>query len=280
MISKSACIYEVDYSTVSGDRILPFVITLNTGTSLLYPGEGLNQTFCYDVVAVGQDDSRYADLSHLLLGICSGITKEDIAGITVFINGEEQKIVWGENVGIVTIDTPTGCSGLKFDFPLDKVEGQMQICISFYKAYGIGPVNICLFGGETTATGLAICGPSCDGEKACDSVFYQQETVCVPVKVTPFATPGTARTTCCGAATVSRESLCPGSQTSCSFVITQNLCIEIPVSFGATVETGAAVVQCGTVSETSCDCSDTSGVTETEAVRKTTETKNRNIFGR
>jgi hypothetical protein len=255
MLTKSSCIYEADYSGVSGERILPFVVTLNTGTSLLYPGEGLNQTFCYDIVAVGENDSQCADLSHLVLGICSGITREDIADVTVFVDGEEQKVVWGENVGIVTSDTTGGCGGLKFDFSLDKAEGQMEIRLSLYKTYAIGPVSICLFGGETTATGLTICGPSCSGEKACDSVFYQQETVCVPVKVTPFATPGTARTTCCGTGSVSRESLCPGSQTSCNFVITQKLCIEIPVSFGALVETGDAVVQCGTLSETSCECS-------------------------
>lgn len=34
-----------------------------------------------------------------------------------------------------------------------------------------------------------------------------------------------------------------GNQTSCSFTITQSLCIEIPISFGAVIETGTPTVQ-------------------------------------
>lgn len=282
MITSASCNSRVDYSMVTGDRILPFIFSLNMDDSILYPSEGQYQKFCYDIAGVGQDTSQYADLSHFLLGICSSITQSDIVDITVTINGDPQTVVWGENVEIKTPenpDNPTGCIGLKFDFPLDKQMGLMQVCISLRTPYNIGPVNICLYGGGTTATGLAICGPACGESGPCESVFYQKETVCVPVKVTPFATPGTAKATCCGEPIVRTGTQCSGNQTSCSFTITQNLCVEIPISFGAVIETGTAVVQCGTVSETECDCSDSSQEIPTTAQRRD-ESKERRFFNR
>ena len=263
MQTKTSCNNQIDYSKIMGDRVLPFVFTLNLEDSILYPEEGEYQTFCYDIEGVGQDTSTYADLSHFLLGICDEIQADDILEITVVRNGQQQTVIWGENVEIKTPekpDNPTGCTGLKFDFSLDKVDGTMEVCIVLAEPYSIGPVNVCIFGGNTTATGLMICGPVCGGAEPCDSVFYQKETVCVPVTVTPFANPGTIRTTCCGDPIVrtGTDSACQGSRTSCSFTITQSLCIEIPISFGAVVETGDAVVQCGGVSEEECDCSDDS----------------------
>lgn len=258
MKTDTVCNNRVDYSAFPGDRILPFVFSLNLEDSLLYPSEGEYQRFCYDILAVGEESSQYADLSHFLLGICDSIAQEDFIEITVFINGEPQKVVWGENVEIKTAekpDNPTGCTGLKFDFSLDKQVGFMQVCISLRKVYEIGPVNICLYGGRVTATGLSICGPVCGGTTSCESVFYQKETVCVPVRVTPFAEPGTAKAVCCGEPIVRPGGQCSGNQTSCSFTITQSLCVEIPISFGAEIETGTAVVQCGDVSEKECDCS-------------------------
>ena len=282
MKMNAVCNNQVDYSNVQGDRILPFIFSLNMEDSILHPSEGEEQKFCYDIIAVGEDTSRYADLSHFLMGICSSITKNDIAEITVAVNGEPQNVIWGENVEIKTDENPyhpTGCTGLKFDFPLDKQIGMMQICISFHRPYEIGPVNICLYGGGTTATGLEICGPACGGNSSCESTFYQQETVCVPVKVTPFAKPGTAKTVCCGKAVVSPGAQCPGSQTSCSFTVTQKLCVEIPISFGAVVETGTAVVQCGNVSETECNCSDNEPEISTSAP-KNGEVKEYRFFNR
>ena len=52
---------------------------------------------------------------------------------------------------------------------------------------------------------------------------------------------------------------------------------EYPISFGAVIETGTAVVQCGTVSETECDCSDTT-VEFSSAARRTSEVKERCFF--
>ena len=100
MSKHSKCNNIVDYSTVVGNRILPFEFSLNLGESVLYPSAGQYQKFCYDVKGIGQDTSQYADLSHFLLGICSSITKDDIVDISVIVDGEKQDVVFGKNVEI------------------------------------------------------------------------------------------------------------------------------------------------------------------------------------
>ena len=102
----TSCNYETDYSTVIGERILPFVFSLNTETSVLTPKPGEYQRFCYDIAGVGTDTPLYADLSHFLLGICSAITQEDILDVTVVIDGKSQNVILGENVELKTIQHP------------------------------------------------------------------------------------------------------------------------------------------------------------------------------
>lgn len=258
MQSNTNCSNVADYSQVAGERILPFVFTLNTEDSILNPGENEKQRFCYDVQGVGQDTSRFADLSHFLLGICKDIRQEDIVSVTVVVDGVPRQVKWGENVEIKTEDhpdNPTGCIGLKFDFGLDKVDGMMQVCFTMEHPFAIGPVIVCAFGGNVTMNSLSVCGPVC-GEMpvGCSPVFFQTESVCVPVTVTPFAEPGDATVSCCGNPVVRTEDRCPGTRTSCTFTVTQTLCIRIPITFGADVETGPATVQCGEVSEIPCSC--------------------------
>ena len=259
MKTENRCSFEIDYSEIPGEKILPFTVSLNTEESVLYPSEGQLQKFCYLITGVGQDLPQYADLSHFLLNICSTITREDISEITVSINDDPQTIIWGENVEFKTKenpDPPTECIGLKFDFPLNKEIGYMKICFSLKNIYPVGPVDVCLFGGGTTAAGLTICGPVCSETNECESLFNHKETVCVPVTVTPFARPGSARTICCGKPEISTETSCYGERTSCSFTVSQELCIELPITFGAQVETGSISVQCDGVSNGSCSCSD------------------------
>lgn len=260
MKANPSCNLQIDYSGMTGERRLPFVISLNLEDSILTPSENEHQKFCYDIVGVGNDQPQDADLNHLLFGICPFIKEEDIVDLSVSINDDPQTILWGENAEIKTAenpDQPTGCVGLKLDFPLNKINGYMKVCFSLRTVYTIGPVNVCLFGGNTTATGLTVCGPVCGSSESCESIFYQKESICVPVTITPYATPGTATATCCGTPIIRQGTTCGGEQTSCTFTVTQNLCIEIPISFGAAIETGAASVQCGNVSEEPCDCSET-----------------------
>lgn len=263
-----ACNLEIDYSTVPGGRVLPFQISLNLTDSILDPSIGENQRFCYDVVAVGEDTSLYADLSHLVLGICDEIPAEEIVNITVVINGVAQEVVFGEggNVELRTADSPdppTGCPGLKFDFPLDKVYGTMRICFELTVAREVAGIDVCLFGGNTTAEGLKICGPICEkqGDGSCPVVGYQRFTVCVPVTVTPFAHVGTPITNCCGEPIVTAGDVCPRNGGVCRFTISQEICVAVPVEFGARAVAGTPSVQCGKASNknicTDCTPADT-----------------------
>lgn len=249
-----ACNLEVDYSTFPGERILPFQISLNLTDSVLAPAAGENQRFCYDVVAVGKDNSMYADLSHLVLGICDTIPAEEIVNITVTINDVAQEVVFGKdgNVELRSTDKPdppTGCPGLKFDFPLDKVYGVMQLCFELTTPREVSPINVCLFGGNVTAEGLTICGPGCDPQEGgCPVVGYQRSTVCVPVTVTPFAHVGTPVASCCGAPVVTTGDVCPRNGGICHFTISQEICVAVPVEFGARAVAGTPSVQCGEAS--------------------------------
>ena len=267
-IRTPACNLEVDYSTVPGERVLPFRIFLNLTDSILDPAAGENQRFCYDVVAVGEDTSLFADLSHLVLGICDEIPAEEIVNITVSINGVAQDVVFGEggNVELRTADKPdppTGCPGLKFDFPLDKVYGTMQICFELTEAREVAGINVCLFGGNTTAQGLQICGPICEKQDggSCPVVGYQRSTVCVPVTVTPFARVGTPVTNCCGEPVVTAGDVCPRNGGVCRFTIRQEICVAVPVEFGARAVAGTPSVQCGEASNKNIctDCTPADG---------------------
>ena len=260
-----ACNLEIDFSRVTGDRILPFKISLNLADSVLDPSAGENQRFCYDVTAVGEDNSMFADLSHLVLGICDQIPVDQIKNISVVINGVDQEVVFGEdgNVELRTADSPdppTGCPGLKFDFPLDKVYGTMRLCFELTVAREVAGIDVCLFGGNTTAEGLTICGPVCEEQNGdCPAVGYQRSTVCVPITVTPFARVGTPTTTCCGAATVTPGDTCVRTSGGvCRFTICQQICVAVPVEFGARAVAGTPCVQCGEVSSTNIckDCTD------------------------
>ena len=259
---------QIDYSGMTGERRLPFVISLNLEDSILTPSENEHQKFCYDIVGVGNDQPQDADLNHLLFGICPFIKEEDIVDLGVSINDDPQTILWGENAEIKTAenpDQPTGCVGLKLDFPLNKITGYMKVCFSLGTVYTIGPVNVCLFGGNTTATGLTVCGPVCGSGESCESIFYQKESICVPVTITPYATPGTATATCCGNADQYVREQPVAESRHLARLRSLRICVsEIPISFGAAIETGAASVQCGNVSEEPCDCSETPEETPTE----------------
>lgn len=273
----AACNLEVDYSKVPGERILPFQISLHLADSVLDPSVNENQRFCYDILAVGNDTSQYADLSHLVLGICDKIPAEEIVNITVAINGVAQEVVFGEsgNVQLRSADhpdPPTGCPGLKFDFPLDKIYGTMRICFELTVPREVAGINLCLFGGNTTAEGLKICGPTCETQDGgCPVIGYQRSNVCVPVTVTPYARVGTPVTSCCGQPTVTAGDSCPRNGGVCHFTISQQVCIAVPVEFGARAVAGTPSVQCGEASNTNIctDCTPTAaGISDRSTERR------------
>lgn len=98
----------------------------------------------------------------------------------------------------------------------------------------------------------------------CPAYGYQSATVCVPVTVRPFAIVGATTTTCCGTPIVTpvvtpRPAACAGRRNgTCTFLISQDICVTVPVSFGARATGGDTFVSCDTASaEDICtDCGD------------------------
>ena len=92
-------------------------------------------------------------------------------------------------------------------------------------------------------------------------VGYQRSTVCVPVTVTPFAHVGTPITNCCGEPIVTAGDVCPRNGGVCRFTISQEICVAVPVEFGARAVAGTPSVQCGKASNknicTDCTPADT-----------------------
>lgn len=80
--------------------------------------------------------------------------------------------------------------------------------------------------------------------QTCPAVGYQSASICVPVTVTPFAQTGVTMTKCCGEPVVTpgRE-VCGGLKNgSCVFTITQDICVAVPVEFGAIATVGDTFV--------------------------------------
>lgn len=83
-------------------------------------------------------------------------------------------------------------------------------------------------------------------EETCPAVGFQKASVCVPVNVAPFAHTGKTVTKCCGnPEVVSGEVTCAGVKNGvCSFTISQTICVEVPVNFGAVATVGDTFVEC------------------------------------
>ena len=87
--------------------------------------------------------------------------------------------------------------------------------------------------------------------QTCPTVGYQSASICVPVTVTPYAQTGMTTTKCCGAPVVTPGlNICGGVKNgSCSFTITQDICVAVPVEFGAVASVGDSYVSCNDASE-------------------------------
>ncbi len=257
MPAQLLCNTIIDYSTIPGAETIPFTFELDLENSNLSPAPGEFQRFCYIVTGVGEDDPTQKDLSHWVLVLCEDITEEQIVTdtISVVIDEVPQEVEFGTNVVLGT-DPTTGCMGLKFDFPVSKQGGVMNVCFELYVTYPIGPNPVCVKGGQTVETGLSICGPSCGEPAPCKTYTYQTATVCAPVVVTPIVIPGATSTICCGDPVVTPgERACTSGNTHCYFTVSQRVCIEVPVTFGATATVGDARITCESASPSGCvDC--------------------------
>lgn len=87
-------------------------------------------------------------------------------------------------------------------------------------------------------------------DQTCPTVGYQSASICVPVTVSPFAKTGATFTKCCGAPVVMPgKVICAGEKNgSCVFTITQDICVAVPVEFGATATVGDTFVSCNAAS--------------------------------
>ena len=94
-------------------------------------------------------------------------------------------------------------------------------------------------------------GMSSPVNRTCPATGFQRVRVCVPVTVAPFATPMPTRTKCCGDPVVtSGDKACEGKKNGvCVFTISQSLCIEVPIEFGATATPGDTFVECAGASD-------------------------------
>ena len=87
-------------------------------------------------------------------------------------------------------------------------------------------------------------------DQTCPAIGYQSASICVPVTVTPFAKAGTTITKCCGNAVVTPGKVpCEGIKNgACSFTISQDICVAVPVEFGAVATVGETFVNCNDAS--------------------------------
>jgi len=86
----------------------------------------------------------------------------------------------------------------------------------------------------------------------CSTVGTREIEICVPVTVRPFANVGDTKVRCCGEAIYSAEQCrgIPGGE--CNFNILQRICVEVPIEFGAEIDTDEMLVACGISGTYSC----------------------------
>lgn len=223
---------------------VPVTIALDEVNSILNPGPGEFQTFCYIVTQVEEPTA----LSHFVLEICPDITEADLEDVTVFINDVEQDVTIGDNVEIFNppdTDPTTGVSGLKIDFGLEDAGDVMRVCFSLTDVYLVGPVEAVIKGGQFVGTGEFVCGPVC-GEvpSGCDTTVYQTIDVCVPVTVTASAEIiSPISVICCGDVNISDTPCNPEGDTEITFYVRRRVCAIIPIDIEVDAVGGDAALE-------------------------------------
>lgn len=82
--------------------------------------------------------------------------------------------------------------------------------------------------------------------KTCPTISSQRMDVCIPVTIKPYANVDCVVVKCCGEAVVlPGHQHCIGKKDgACVFTISQTICVEVPVEFGAVVNVGDTFVDC------------------------------------
>lgn len=239
---------EVDYSLVEGNPILSFLIVLDETESILDPKPGERQRFCYSVSGVGWDDPLYADLEELAFLFDGAVPKDQFANLYVTVDELDQNLLFGDDGHIAwedqTNDIEVLGSILRLWFELGKVDGEMDLGFELTEPRPLGSVFIRLTGGGANRQDLAICGPSFqsikseekideeqkDEEQSDTVVAIQESTISVPLTIVPSVHLGEASTQSCGL----------------------QICVTVPMEFGATAIIGEPEVKAGQASCQTC----------------------------
>lgn len=96
-------------------------------------------------------------------------------------------------------------------------------------------------------------------DEVCPTVVHENVCVQGTVTITPNLTSGPSKSICLGNPIIGS---CPGQlQRFCSFTVSQNICVQIPLTFSATASAVANGVVCGTTDTD--DCPDGNACTHT-----------------
>lgn len=99
-------------------------------------------------------------------------------------------------------------------------------------------------------------GPEIGAPESCTAFTYQSAAVSVPINVRPKVCTGDISTFCCGEPAITPSPyklVCNSKAGGCSFVLTQTVCIEIPVAFSAEACAGCPSIECLDVSSEMCE---------------------------
>lgn len=92
--------------------------------------------------------------------------------------------------------------------------------------------------------------------EGCTAFTYQSAAVSVPITVKPKVNTGSISTFCCGEPSISPSPykiICNSKSGNCNFILTQNICIEIPIEFSAEALASCPFIECGEASEKMCE---------------------------
>lgn len=86
-----------------------------------------------------------------------------------------------------------------------------------------------------------------NNQVGCPTMSYQDVNVCIPVTIKAFGDVGNVKTKCLEKAVVTSGcDACKGKcEAVCKFTVSQKLRVEVPIIFGARVEGGDALIDCG-----------------------------------
>lgn len=86
-------------------------------------------------------------------------------------------------------------------------------------------------------------GYEMEHSKNCNKTVHQKAKITLPISIEPYVIAGKIKTKCCGMPRVTIDPL-GDCKDSCHYLITQEICIDIPLKFGAVTETRETFIEC------------------------------------